>query len=396
MKINKIIIVIAVAAVGAFAYFRFVKAEEAPVMLVTETPVTGNIAETVTSTGTIQPVDTVEVGTQVSGTINKIFTDYNEVVKKGQLLATLDPTLMQANVDQIKGNLEQSNSTLLYQEQNFQRQKQLYDMGAISKSAYDNALSTFNAAKGAVASIKAQLASAQKNLNYTHIYAPIDGVVLSRSVSVGQTVAASFSTPTLFTLAKDIKDMQVLAKVDEADIGNIKFGERVTFTVDAYLNEVFEGTVSQVRLQPESSSNVVTYTTIINTRNDSLKLKPGMTATITIFTKEAADALIIPVKATKYTPDTAALGRQYSISLPKGKSVPLGSNEAYVWTLNGNQINRKLIKTGLNDNTQVQILSGVSAGDKIITSTLNGVDGAQAAGAASSPFMPKMPSRKKS
>ncbi|MFT4204376.1 MAG: efflux RND transporter periplasmic adaptor subunit [Chitinophagaceae bacterium] len=393
-KKKYIIWTIIVVVLAVLAYFLFFRKEEKQISLITETATQGYISETVSSTGTIEPVDTVAVGTQVSGTINKIYADYNSTVKNGELLATLDPTLMQANVDEIKGNLAEAQSTLVYQDGNFNRQKQLYQVGAISKADYDNALSTYQAAKASVAAIKAELVSANKNLDYTKIYAPTDGVVLSRSVSVGQTVAASFSTPTLFTIAKDIKDMQVQAKIDEADIGNIKQGQKVTFTVDAYINDIFKGSVNEVRLEPTTSSNVVTYTTIINAPNDDIKLKPGMTATVTIYTSEDSNALILPVKALKYAPeDSAALRPRFQI-IHATKSQNELPDIAYVWVVKGNQIIETKVKTGLNDNTHVQILEGINAGDKILTGTTTV---AVAAGSedASNPFMPKFPKRKK-
>lgn len=391
MTRKKIVITTSVVlAVGLAIYFLFFKNKEKPIALVTITPTSGPIAETVTSTGTIQPVDTVAVGTQISGIIKEIYTDYNAKVKKGQLLAILDPTLMQATVDQISGSLAQANSNLTYQMANFDRQKQLYEVGAISRAAYDNAYNSISAAKASVNSIKAQLTAARQNLSFTKIYSPIDGVVLNRSVSAGQTVAASFNTPTLFSIAKDISTMQVLAKIDEADIGNIKAGERATFTVDAFINDVFDGKVSEIRLRPTTSSNVVTYTTIINARNDSLKLKPGMTATITIYTEEAENALLIPVKAIKYSPDTLELAKEYRIE--SGDKSKLKPNEAFVWTLDGNRVIRKRITIGLNDNTQLQVLSGLTRTDKIITTMLSGEAAAQTA--AKSPFMPTPPKRR--
>ncbi len=393
MKKKYIIGILIVLVLGVAAYFLFFKKEEKQVSLITENPTQGYIAESVSSTGTLEPVDTVAVGTQVSGTISKIYADYNSTVKQGQLLAELDPTLMQANVDQIKGSLAQAQSTLVYQAGNFDRQKQLYEVGAISKAAYDNALSTYQAAKASIASINAQLVSANKNLYYTKVYSPIDGVVLSRSVSVGQTVAASFSTPTLFTIAKDLKDMQVQAKIDEADIGNVKKGEKVTFTVDAYINDIFNGTVNEVRLEPTTSSNVVTYTTIINAPNEDSRLKPGMTATVTIYTNEDSSALILPVKALKYTPDTAALKKQYQIVHVKKSQNDL-PNVGYVWIVKGNVITETKIKTGLNDNTHVQILEGITISDKILTGTST-VVASGSSSEASNPFMPTPPGKKK-
>src|SRR6185312_714875 len=268
-----------IVILGIAAYF-FIKKKNAnkSVTLITEHLHTGYISNSVTATGTVQPVDTVAVGAQVSGTIQNIYVDFNSTVKKGQLLATLDKSLFTDQVNQDQGNLQNAESNLQYQQQNFNRQTQLYNAGAISKADYETAQSAFNTAAAQVRSSKAVLAAAQRNLSFTNIYSPIDGTVLTRNVSEGQTVASSFNTPTLFSIAKDLKKMQVRAAVDEADIGNVKKGQDVTFTVDAFPDDVFKGSVQEVRLQPAVSANVVTYVTIINANNNDMKLKPGMTA----------------------------------------------------------------------------------------------------------------------
>jgi HlyD family secretion protein len=250
-------LVIILAGIGIW-FWKF-KEEEKPVVLETEQPHYGTIATSVTATGTVQPVDTVSVGTQVSGTISKVYVDFNDRVKKGQLIAEIDKTILQAQRDQISANLRQARANLDYSKSNFNRQKQLLDVGAISRAEYETALNTFNSANDNVNGIAAQLKAAQQNLYYANIYSPIDGTVLTRNVSVGQTVAASLNTPTLFVIAKDLTKMQVQAAVDEADIGNVKNGQRVTFTVDAFPDNVFEGRVNEVRLRPSVSSNVVTY-----------------------------------------------------------------------------------------------------------------------------------------
>jgi len=252
------------------------------------------------------------VGTQVSGTISVLNADFNSVVKKGQLLAQIDKSLLQAVVDQNRATLATQRSQLSYTQSNYERQKLLYSTGSISKADYETALNNYNAAVAGVANIEAQLRSSLKNLSYADIYSPIDGVVLSRSISIGQTVAASFSTPTLFVLAKDITKMQVQANVDEADIGNVLHGQRVTFTVDAFIDDVFQGSVEEIRLKPVTSANVVTYTTIIFAPNDDQKLKPGMTANVTIYTKEIDSALLISAKALKFEPD-ASLAKKYTV-----------------------------------------------------------------------------------
>jgi len=385
MKSRKIIlIIISIIVVLGLIWYFFLRGKEQPVVLTKEQPVRGSISTSVTATGTVQPVDTVTVGTQVSGTISALYADFNSTVKKGQLLAELDKTLIQATVDQAKASLAQSQSNLTYQQANFNRQKQLFETGSVSKADYDQALNTLQVATANVNNAKAQLRSAERNLSFTQIYSPIDGVVLGRSVSLGQTVAASFNTPTIFTIAKDITKMQVQAKVDEADIGNVVKGQRSTFTVDAFINDTFNGTVKDIRLQPSISSNVVTYATLIDAPNDDKKLKPGMTANIIIYTKEVNDALLVSAQALKFNPDSALL-KAYEI-------VPLqGRGMAYVWVLQGKKLIQKRIKTGLNDNTHVEVLEGLNENDVVISGMEGGSSGAPVAAAASSPFMPKRP-----
>jgi len=387
------------------------------IVLATEKPHVGYIANEITATGTVQPVDTVAVGTQVSGTISKVYVDFNSKVKKGQLLAQLDKTILNAQLQQIVSSIQQSQSQLTYQQSNFNRQSQLYNAGAISKADLETAQNEFKVAQAGLRSVQSQLQAAQKNLSLASIYSPIDGTVLSRNVSEGQTVAASFNTPTLFSIARDLTHMQVDAAVDEADIGNVKKGQRVSFTVDAFPDDVFEGAVSEIRLQPSVSANVVTYTTIINAENDQLKLKPGMTANITIYTKEQNNALLISARATKFKPDSIIM-KKYKIiderKKQKGQQTASGpemsensdkSNQkmkkdssatdstkikrASVWVLNGTTLTRRFIRTGLEDGTQVEVLGGLTSNDEI-------VDGVQQAGvkpssnnSQRSPFMPQ-------
>lgn len=391
MKRNRIIIsLIAVAVVALIVFFLFFKKEQQENHLETEKPKTGYIFESVTATGTVEPVDTTTVGSRISATIEEVYADFNSIVKKGQLLAVLDKSLLQATVDQVKANLAEAQSNAVYQESNFRRQQQLYETGSVSKADYELALNTFNASKASVKSIKAQLTSAERNLSFTRIYSPVDGVVLSRSVSVGQTVAASFNTPTLFSIATDITKMQVEAAVDEADIGNVTKGQRTVFTVDAYLDDVFKGTVKDIRLRPTTSSNVVTYTTILEAPNKDQKLKPGMTASITIYTKEVNNALLIPAKALKYNPDST-LSKKYTIQ--QHTIIDHTSDASYVWVLEGNVLSRRKIKTGLNDNTQVEVLDGLTASDEVITGSSVATSDAGGAEAASSPFLPQRPKR---
>jgi HlyD family secretion protein len=271
-----------------------------------------------------------------------------------------------------------------------------------------------------VASDQAQIRSAEKNLSYADIYSPIDGVILNRNVSLGQTVAASFSTPTLFIIAKDITKMEVLANVDEADIGDVKAGERAAFTVDAFINDQFNGTVIEVRLHPSVSANVVTYTTIINAPNDDMKLKPGMTANIVIYTKEVNNAMLIPAKALSFTPDSSLMANYQIVGKVshKGKGKGAGGSgnpsanqishsaksrndttgvpkqRALIWLLQGKKLVQKRIEIGLNDNTHVEVLSGLTANDLVATGISGGAGGTVAPASTSpggSPFLPKRP-----
>ena len=411
-----ILIIGAVLVAIALAWFFFIRKKQQPVVLQTQKPLNGYIAQSVTATGKIEPVDTVTIGSQVSGIIKYLYVDFNSKVKKGELLAVLDKSLLQATLDLYKGNLQNAQSQLAYAQNNFTRQQLLFKTDAISKADFDVAQNTLLAAKGGVLSAQASVRSATKSLSYADIYSPINGVVLNRNISVGQTVAASFSTPTLFVIAKDVTKMEVLAAVDEADIGNVKNGDRATFTVDAFINDQFNGTVIEIRLHPSVSANVVTYTTIINASNDDLKLKPGMTANIVIYTKEINNALLVPAKAINFVPDSSlmanyqivgttsikgsknlsnnAINITSNIAKSRNDSSAVNAQPAYVWLLKGKSIVKTAVTTGLNDNLQVQILSGLTADDLVITGSVNNSD-ASAGVAAGSPFLPKRASQSK-
>lgn len=417
MKRAIIIIVVLLLAGGGVWYFYFRK-EDKPVVLTSERPRYGYISKSVTATGTIEPRDTVNVGSQVSGTISAIYTDYNAKVTKHQLIATMDKSLFEASVNQYKANLQVAKASLVYAQNTFDRESTLFKAGAISKADYDNYENQFEGAKATVGSVQAQLDAATKNLDYASIYSPVDGVVMTRNVSVGQTVAASFSTPTLFIIAKDITKMQVQAAVSEADIGDVSTGLRATFTVDAYPDISFSGTVDQIRLEPAVSANVVTYTTIISAPNQDLKLKPGMTANIFIFTKEIDSALLISAKALKFKPDVT-MEKQFHIipdSIGERKAQRAAKREtdnplaaphhkhdsagravdttlstgtpAFVWIKSGDTLTEKLVTTGLNNDTQVQILTGLSADDEIVNGTEIVTKGEKSSGTVRSPFMP--------
>jgi HlyD family secretion protein len=413
-NLKRILIIVAVLIAVVLIWFIFFHKKTAPVTVLAEKPTTGYIAQSVTATGKIEPVDTVSVGTQISGILKYLYADFNSKVKKGELLAELDKSLLQATLDQYKGNLQNAQSQLVFSKNNFDRQNLLFKTDAISKADYDSALNTYNAAKANVASAQAQIRSAEKNLSYADIYSPIDGVILNRSISVGQTVAASFSTPTLFVIAKDITKMQVQANVDEADIGDVKAGNRAAFTVDAFINDQFSGKVEDIRLHPTVSANVVTYTTIIDAPNNDMKLKPGMTANIVIYTKEVNNALLIPAKALAFTPDSSLM-KDYEIvgrvaHKRTGKGNAAGSptanqvshtaksrtdtsgvtkQHASVWILEGKKLVQKRIEIGLNDNTHVEVLKGLAATDMVATGITGGANGTAAATPGASPFLPQ-------
>ena len=418
-KLKRVLIIVAILIAIVLIWFIFFHKKEVPVTVQAEKPTKGYIAQSVTATGKIEPVDTVSVGTQISGILQYLYADFNSKVKKGELLAALDKSLLQATLDQYKGNLQNAQSQLAFAKNNFDRQNLLFKTDAISKADYDSALNTYNAAKANVASDEAQIRSAQKNLSYADIYSPIDGVVLNRSISVGQTVAASFSTPTLFVIAKDITKMQVQANVDEADIGDVKGGNRASFTVDAFINDQFSGTVEEIRLHPTVSANVVTYTTIINAPNDDMKLKPGMTANIVIYTKEVNNAMLIPAKALAFTPDSALM-KDYQIvgkvahtrknksagaagavggsptanqvshsAKSRSDSSGITKQRASVWVLEGKKLVQKRIEIGLNDNTHVEVLKGLAATDLVATGITGGPNGTAAATPGASPFLPQ-------
>lgn len=320
---------------------------------------THTLQNSITATGTIEAVTSVTVGTQVSGIVNKLYVDYNSVVKKGQVIAELDKTNLISELNTAKANLASTESNLSYQSANMKRYQTLYKKGLVSADEYENALLAYRQAKEQVASSRENVQRAQTNLGYATITSPIDGTVISKSVEEGQTVAASFNTPELFTIAKDLKNMQVIANVDEADIGGVAVGNRVNFTVDAYPDDTFEGVVKQVRLEATTTNNVVTYEVVISAPNADLKLKPGLTANVTIFTKEQANILSVANKALRFTPTKETVGKDMKIVDCKGKNK--------VWTLNGNTLTAHSVNIGQSDAMHTQIISGIKAGQNVVT-----------------------------
>lgn len=398
MKKKKYIIIIALAvAILAIIVYSFINKNDAVVIEAkTVAAKKENVTTMVTATGTIEPITQVAVGTQVSGVVEKIYVDYNSVVKQGQLIAELDKTNLKASVTQAQAVYDNAVSQRNYAQTIYNRQKSLYDNQVISRSDYDDAKFSLETAKGTVTQRLSDLQSARTNLGYANIYSPINGVVLSRAIDEGQTVAASLSTPTLFTIAKDLKEMQVEADVDEADIGEVKNGQRVTFTVDAYIGETFEGVVTQVRLDPTVTSNVVTYTVVIKADNPDLKLKPGLTATISIYTLELKDVLTAEAKAINFKPETETLATYNTEHNLTANTISSSKNETVLWVLGSDgSISQKTVTLGASDGVNVQILSGVAEGEKLVYS-LKGVAKSEAsAGTNESPFMPQRPGAKK-
>ena len=395
------IVVVAIAAIVIIKAMRSANKE-----LVIRTHVVGEytVENTVTATGTIEPVETVEVGTQVSGKVEKIYVDFNDVVKKGQLMAELDKQTLNQSLSRAKASLTSAESQLNYAKLTYERTKQLYESNAATLAAYQEAQNSYTQAQMSKRNAQASYDQARVDLAYAEIYSPIDGIVLDRAVEVGQTVAASFSTPTLFTLANDLTKMQVEADVDEADIGQVKVGQRVSFTVDAYMDDVFEGTVNQIRMKPTTTSNVVTYTVIIEAPNPDQKLFPGMTASVTIVTEEET-GLAVPAEAFNFTPDEQVLKAIRKSEKPDGPrpEPPQGqkpqmneggqvANHNRVWLKKGDDMMPCPVKVGMSDGAYKIIEQGLQAGDSVVLSAQYVVKEKEVK-KGENPFMPGPPGR---
>ena len=407
MKVKKIssvwIIVGVVVVLAVIAWLLSGSKKKETVNFTTEAVGPANIENSVTATGSIEAVTTVTVGTQVSGIVSKLYVDYNSVVKKGQVIAELDKSNLVSQLNSAKAALAEAQAQLrsaesdaAYQRSNYNRYKTLYQKGLISANDYESARLSYQTAeatlaqrKDVVLSSREEVNRAQTNLGYATITSPIDGVVISKSVEEGQTVAASFSTPELFTIAKDLKDMRVVADVDEADIGEVKVGQRVTFTVDAYPDDTFQGYVTQVRQEATTTNNVVTYEVVISAPNNDLKLKPGLTANVNIYTNEIKNTLSVPAKALRYTPEKETVG---------GRKIKDCTGKNKVWTLEGNTLVAHAVNIGATDGTHTQILSGIKKGQKVITGVAvatEGDDDTASSDDTKSPFAPGPRNNKK-
>jgi HlyD family secretion protein len=340
-----------------------------------------NIQTSITATGTIEPVTSVTVGTQVSGIVAKLYVDYNSVVKKGQVIAELDRTNLISELNAQKASLASAQSSLNYQQNNYERYKTLYDKGLVSADEFESARLQYQQAREQVAQAKESVQRAQTNLGYATITSPIDGIILSKSVEEGQTVAASFNTPELFVIAQDLTNMRVIADIDEADIGGVKEGQRVAFTVDAFPDDSFEGAVTQVRQQATTESNVVTYEVVISAPNKDLKLKPGLTANVTIFTMEKNNILAVPAKALRFQPNEALL--------KKGESIADCEGDHKLWTKEGNVFKAHKVETGTSNGVMTEITSGIAAGTEVLADFEISGGMPEQGQQASNPFMPR-------
>lgn len=402
-KIWLIILGVVVVAIAAFLIAKASNSANKELVIRTHVVNEYTVENTVTATGTIEPVETVEVGTQVSGKVEKIYVDFNDVVKKGELLAELDKLTLNQSLSRAKASLTSAESQLNFAKLTYDRTKQLFEANAATLAAFEEAQNAYTQAQMNKKNAQASYDQAKVDLGYAEIYSPIDGIVLDRAVEVGQTVAASFSTPTLFTLANDLTKMQVEADVDEADIGQVKAGQRVTFTVDAYMDDIFDGTVNQIRMKPTTTSNVVTYTVIIDAPNPDLKLFPGMTASVTIVTEEQT-GLAVPAEAFNFTPDEQVLKAIRKADKPDGQrpEPPQGerpqmdeqtaASHTMVWLKKGNDMMPRPVKVGMSDGAYKIIEQGVQAGDSVVLSAQYVVK-EKTKKTGENPFMPGPPGR---
>ena len=387
MKKKKIIIAVAIVAIAAVIAIIAWPKKSVPVEFEMTDVQPDTIRNSVTATGTIEPVTEVEVGTQVSGIISNIYVDYNSLVKKGQVIAELDKTTLNSELNSARANLASAKSELDYQTANYKRYKTLNEKGLVSRNDYEVAYLDYRKALETYNTTKESVKKAETNIGYATITSPIDGIVLSKEVEEGQTVAASFETPTLFTIAKDLTDMRVIADIDEADIGNVKEGQNVTFTVDAYPNDTFHGQVTQVRQEATETDNVITYEVVISAPNNDLKLKPGLTANVSVSTLERTNVLSVKAKALRFTPTKEVLGKTYKIVDTDGKNK--------LWTREGNTLTAHKVNIGATDGIRTEILGGIKQGTQVVMSMTEIKAPEEPQEEETNPFMPRPKKKEK-
>lgn len=402
-KKKGIIGVAVLVALAGVAWFYALRDESKDSIRIETAQVTrSSLSHLVTATGTVEPVTEVEVGTQVSGIIDKLYVDYNDEVKAGQLIAEMDKVNLKAELSLAEAQLASSKCEYDYQQKNYTRNNILYTKKLISDSDYETALYTYEKAKAAYEQSVASMSKVRRNLEYATITSPIDGVVIDRAVEEGQTVAAGFETPTLYTIAADLTKMQVVADVDEADIGSVANGQRVTFTVDAYPNDCFEGVVSQIRLgdsnstsSTTSSSSVVTYEVVVTADNPDLKLKPRLTANISIYTMERNQVLTVPNKALRFVPDVKLLmAAGVEVVEPKTVASP---PQKVVWLKQDGRLVPKIVTVGISSTNETEIIAGLGDDDVVVVdlSNASAAMDVNPSTAERSPFMPTPPGNKK-
>ena len=388
MKITAAAVGVIILA-GSGWFYKRADGTESPIYR-TATIERGSVKPTVSATGTLSAVKTIQVGTQVSGQVAAIYVDYNQHVRKGQLLATIDPALQNQAVEEAQAQLERALATMEQAQGDYARNKQLFEWKIITASEFSAAQSNFSVQKANVKSAQISLERARQNLAYTKIYAPIDGVIVERNVDVGQTVAANFSTPQLFLIANDLSDMQILALVDESDIGAIKPGQPVEFTVQAYPNETFSGTVQQVRLQSKTQDNVVNYTAVVGVKNTAGKLLPGMTATVQFLTGDAQNVLIVPNSALRIRPTPAMFAQSQHPILINDQD----ASSAMLWTLDGmGKLNPVRVHTGLSDENHTEVAGqNLAVGTKIVIGVADPGSATSSDAPSKNPFQSPRPS----
>ncbi len=370
--------------------------KEQSISLVTQEVTRGSISETVTATGTIESESSVDVGTQVTGIIDKILVDFNSQVKKGELIAEIDKVLLQSELTSAEANVNSAKASYDYAKTNYERDKALHDKKLISDYEFDTTRRDYEVAKTAYEKSVADRVKAAKNLNYAEIYSPIDGIIISRDVEVGQTVVSNMTVANLFTIA-DLDHMRVVANVDEADIGRVKEGQKVTFTVDAYPDEVFHGTVTQKRISPTTESNVVTYEVLVSADNSDHKLIPGLTANLTIYMLDESDVTLVPAKATRFIPHAYPEAKNLP-AIPEGTSTqafndPSDPDKKRVWTVKDNTFQPVIITVGATDGVNYRVVSGIEPGTKVAVeySVETPQEDKSEQSGGQSPFQPKRP-----
>lgn len=394
MKKKIIIGAIVAAAFAAVAIYFFIPKSVKPsdIEWATTEVTSQNIVQSITATGTIEPVTTVDIGTQVSGILTKLYVDYNSVVTKGQVIAELDKSTLTLTRNSNKNNVAKAQTELDYQQANFNRVEGLYKKGLVADSDYELALYTYETAKNNLAVAQNTLEASEINLGYATIYSPIDGVVLSRSVEEGQTVASSFSTPTLFNVAADLRDMRVIVDVDEADIGGVVEGQRATFSVDAFPLDVFEGVVTQVRQEAIVESNVTTYEVVISADNPDLKLKPGLTASVEIFTLDVMCEKVVSAAALTFTPPTPPTAGPGEGEGGQERRMPAQSG-SMVWTLVNDKLEPCPVEVGVSDGILTEIIGDIPINAQVVTGMITQlpVGGGPSGSGESNPFLPQRP-----